>query len=703
MKKCCKDPFSPDTGIFRDQSLEPHRGEIVRRFDHCVKKKEWITGEGRLSLEDFAVYHREFGLHRLDDGWIFREWAPNATSIHIIGDMTGWKIDSRFSLERKTVDGVWEGSFPKDAFHHGNLYRLVLSWDKGRGDRLPTAATMVVQDPETLIFNAKVWEPETRHQWAYPSPNFRDSTTNSGELLIYEAHVGMAKEEGGVGTFREFETLVLPRIKTAGYTAIQFMAIQEHPYYGSFGYHVTNFFAVSSRFGTPEEFKSLVDKAHAMGLRVFMDVVHSHASSNEVEGLSRFDGSLDQFFHPGERGIHRLWDSRCFDYGKPMVLKFLLSNLRYWIEEFHIDGFRFDGVTSMLFYDHGLGRAFTSYDDYYGDSVDLDALAYLYIANLFVHTLNPECVTIAEEVSGYPGLAASEKEGGTGFNYRYAMGIPDFWIRLLKEFPDEQWPIGALWYELNSRRMEEQTISYAESHDQALVGDKTLMMHLMGEAIYSGMERTNTSVTTMRAVALHKMIRLITLATAGSGYLNFMGNEFGHPEWIDFPSVANNWSYQHARRQWSLGDNPDLMFSCLADFDRAMLKMAKANGILNTPGAELIFIHQADKVVGFKRAGLIFVFNFHPDQSFVDYHVKAPPGTFKMIMDTDAEIFGGHGRLVADQVHFTLDSTIDPTIDKNQQDQSGQNNQNGQMNQEHSRLSLYLPARTAIVLIPVNC
>lgn len=673
MKECCKDPFSPDPGIFRDNFLLPHREEILRRIDHCHQKYAWITQNGSRSLERFAVYHEVFGLHRQKNGWTFREWAPNATAIHIIGEMTQWRIDPGFSLERKTADGVWEADFPLDAFFHTALYRLVVTWKEGRGDRLPTAATRVVQDPESLIFNAQVWEPGSPYPWRHPSPAPAD-------LFIYEAHVGMGQEVCGVGTFKAFETRVLPRIKAAGYTAVQLMAIQEHPYYGSFGYHVTNFFAVSSRFGTPEAFKSLVDAAHGMGLRVFMDVVHSHASSNEVEGLSRFDGSKDQFFHPGERGIHRLWDSRCFDYGKPMVLKFLLSNLRYWIEEFHLDGFRFDGVTSMLFYDHGLSRAFTCYDDYYGNSVDLDALAYLYLANRFVHTLALDCVTIAEEVSGYPGMATPQSEGGTGFDYRYAMGIPDFWIRLLKEYRDEQWPLGVLWYELNSRREDERTISYAESHDQAMVGDKTLMMHLMGGAIYSCMERTNTSITTFRAVALHKMIRLITLATAGNGYLNFMGNEFGHPEWIDFPSVTNNWSYQHARRQWSLADNEDLMFSCLARFDRAMVKTAKAHKILNTSGAVLIFIHEADKTIGFMRAGMIFVFNFHPDKSFVDYPVKAPSGKFTMVLDTDAVEFGGHGRLRADQVHFTL--------------------KEGLSRNDNSRLSLYLPARTAMVLAP---
>lgn len=662
MKECCKGPFLSDPAIFKDSYLLPHREEITRRINYCCEKETLFTSMGRRSLLDFADYQKLFGLHRLKQGWLFREWAPGACSIHIIGDMTGWAVDPGFSLKKKGQDGIWEGSFPLEAFRHKSLFRLLISWENGEGDRIPTAATRVVQDPDSLIFNAQVWEDD--YQWHHPTPPPCD-------LFIYEAHVGMALEDGRVGTYKEFETQVLPRIKMAGYTAIQLMAVQEHPYYGSFGYHVTNFFAPSSRFGTPGELKSLVDSAHGLGIRVFMDIVHSHASSNEVEGLSRFDGTLYQFFHSGERGIHRLWDSRCFDYGKPMVVRFLLSNIRYWIEEFHMDGFRFDGVTSMLFHDHALNRAFTSYHDYYDDSVDLDALAYLFLANLLVHEISPDLVTIAEDVSGYPGIAVPRQEGGTGFDYRYAMGIPDLWIRLLKEVRDENWHLGMLWQELNSRRKEEKTISYAESHDQALVGDKSLMMHLMGENIYHAMARGNHSVETVRAVALHKMIRLVTLATAGNGYLNFMGNEFGHPEWIDFPSKTNNWSYHYARRQWSLRDNPDLLFSYLADFDMAMVLLAKTFGIINSPAPTLLFVHESDRILAFARAGLVFVFNFHPDRSFSDYPVNAPPGKYRMVLDSDSKKFGGEDRLSADQIHFTL---------------------------ENKMLSLYLPTRTGIVL-----
>jgi 1,4-alpha-glucan branching enzyme len=456
------------------------------------------------------------------------------------------------------------------------------------------------------------------------------------------------------------------------------MALQEHPYYASFGYHVANFFAPSSRFGTPEELKQLVDAAHTRGIRVFMDMVHSHAVINEVEGISKFDGTRFQFFHDGAKGYHSQWDSRCFDYGKPEVLKFLLSNLKFWIEEFKIDGFRFDGITSMLFADHGLGRAFKGYEDYYGEDVDGDALAYLYLANCLVHELKQGFITIAEDVSGYPGLAAPISTGGTGFDFRFSMGIADFWIKLLKDTPDEQWHLGNLWHELTTKRNEEKTISYAESHDQALVGDKTLMMHLMGDDIYTAMERGNNSVRTLRGVALHKMIRLITIASADSGYLNFMGNEFGHPEWVDFPSQGNNYSFHYARRQWSLKFNPNLFYSCLFEFDRQMIDLVKDQDLFCSSHLNLLHLHEANKIIAFERKNLIFVFNFHTFRSFSDYLLDAPPGEYQMVLDSDQTQFGGQDRLKRDQVHFTCFEPL----------KSGKRN----------LLSLYLPTRTAMVL-----
>ncbi len=676
MKKCLKGPSLSDPGIFNDPGLLAHKKVIQDRLARARSMEQWITNQGRCSLYDVADYHLVFGLHCTGKNWRFREWAPHATAVYIIGDMTGWKQNERFRLVKKGNDGIWEGQFDINTFCHGQHYRLRVLWPGGEGDRIPTAAVRVVQDAHTLIFNAQVWHPQLPYHW-----KDKAFTPSHEPLLIYEAHVGMAQEEGRVGTYQEFEQHILPRVANAGYNTLQLMAIQEHPYYGSFGYHVSNFFAPSSRFGTPEELKRLVDTAHGLGIRVIMDLVHSHAVKNEVEGLGCFDGTSHQFFHHGERGMHKLWDSRCFDYDKKQVIGFLLSNCRYWLEEFKMDGFRFDGVTSMLFLDHGIGRAFTTYADYYREGeVDEAALAYLFLANQIIHDISPRAISIAEEVSGYPGIAAPQTLGGTGFDYRFAMGVPDYWIRLIKEFQDENWPLGSLWYELNARREDEKSISYAESHDQALVGDQTLFMRLMGENIYHDMGGTDPDVKTFRALALHKMIRLITLATAGDGYLNFMGNEFGHPEWIDFPGAHNQWSYHYARRQWSLRDNLDLYFSRLADFDRAMINGLKSFNIPGDVRADLCHLHEDNKIIAFFRGGLLFIFNFHGSLSYTDYLIPVPPGRYGMVLDTDEKTFGGQDRLARGQVHFTTPSILPGEIDKH-------------------LLSLYLPTRTAVVLL----
>ena len=661
-----------DQLLVRDPFLKPYEAVLDRRIKK-IKHMEKRFTQGRMTLQDFASGHEYFGLHYKNNQWIFREWAPNATAIFLIGEMTDWQEKRAFSLEQINDQGVWEIRLDTGTLHHGDHYRLRMHWSGGSGDRIPAYARRVVQDPETLIFNAQVWRPAEPYQWHHPDFKRRDEP-----VFVYEAHVGMAQEEPRIGTYREFSDTIIPRIVAAGYNTLQLMAIPEHPYYGSFGYHVSSFFAASSRFGTPEELKAMIDTAHGAGLTVIMDLVHSHAVSNQVEGLSHFDGTPYQYFHDGPRGHHAAWDSRCFDYGKLQVLHFLLSNCRYWLDEYKVDGFRFDGITSMLYTHHGLGTAFTSYADYFTDEVDEDALTYLALANQLIHSIRPDAITIAEDISGMPGLAMPVSEGGWGFDYRFAMGIPDYWIKLLKDTRDDHWSMGGLWHELTNRRQEEKTISYAESHDQALVGDKTLIFRLMDADMYDHMAIDDENLTVDRGIALHKIIRLVTLATAGHGYLNFMGNEFGHPEWIDFPRQGNSWSYAHARRQWHLVDDPNLKYRFLYAFDKAMIRLVKQVNVLGHSAMRLLYEHSDDKILVFERAGLVFVFNFHPTQSYSDYHIPVKAGRYRMILDSDAQEFGGHGRLTPDQEHITLLDSSQPV---------------GQ-----STLSLYLPNRTAIVL-----
>ncbi|MBD5254638.1 MAG: 1,4-alpha-glucan-branching enzyme [Barnesiella sp.] len=660
--------------IKNDPWLDPFADAIEGRHEDAMRKERELTGP-KGSLDEFANAHNYFGLHRsADGGWTFREWAPNATAITLVGDFSDWHRMARYELHPIGSDGVWEVNLPADSLHHGDHYKLIVSWDGGEGERIPAYATRVVQDEQTAMFSAQVWDPETPYHW-----KVNDFHPDTRPLLIYECHIGMAQERKGVGTYTEFRDLILPRIAADGYNAIQIMAIQEHPYYGSFGYHVSSFYAASSRFGTPDELKSLIDRAHELGIAVIMDIVHSHAVKNEVEGLGRFDGSYNQYFYADGRREHPAWDSLCFDYGKNQVIHFLLSNCKFWLEEYRFDGFRFDGVTSMLYLNHGLGQDFNGYPDYYNGNQDLNAITYLTLANKLIHQLNPQAITIAEEMSGMPGLAVPVKDGGLGFDYRMAMGIPDYWIKTLKEKKDEDWHPTSIFWELTNRRSDEKTISYVESHDQALVGDKTIIFRLIDEKMYWHMMKDDDDMTVARGIALHKMIRLVTASTINGGYLNFMGNEFGHPEWIDFPREGNGWSYEYARRQWDLVDRKELKYQYLNNFDNAMISLIASTYNFQALPVTKLWEKDDDQILAYGRGDLVFVFNFHPFKSFSDYGILTAPGEYEPVLSTDNPDFGGYGNIDEHINHLT---------------------QHDELYSPHGVewLKLYLPARSAQVL-----
>ncbi len=655
-----------------DIYLKPYQEAIITRIESAKNKEKELSGEGR--LYEFASGHLYFGLHKTGEGWAMREWAPNATYIYLVGSFNNWEEQKKYSFQ-PVGHGVWELKLEHDDIHHGDLYALSMHWAIDTGKRIPAWANYVVQDPETHIFNARVWYPENPYQWKNDFKGLNEPP------LIYEAHIGMAGEEERVHTYNEFTEKMLPRIKANGYNTVQLMAIPEHPYYGSFGYHVTSFFAPSSRFGTPDDLKRLVDTAHEMGMAVIMDIVHSHAVRNEVEGLGKYDGTRYQFFHEGTRGEHPAWDSYLFNYGKNEVLHFLLSNLKFWLERYRFDGFRFDGVTSMLYFDHGLGKAFSSYDDYFGGNVDLEATTFLTLANLLIKQVKPKAISIAEDMSGMPGLAVPAEEGGIGFDYRMAMGVPDYWIKIIKERSDDEWPMGDIFYSLTSKRMDEKVVSYAESHDQALVGDKTIIFRLIDKEMYYSMRKDQPNMIVDRGIALHKMIRLATATTAGGAYLNFMGNEFGHPEWIDFPRPGNDWSFRHCRRIWSIAENPELKYHWLYDFDRDMIKLIRDHKLLTVSSVDLVLENNPDKVLAYHRGLFLFVYNFNPVQSYTDYGIPLGPGKYEIALSTDSGQYGGFDRVEEAFPYYTIPS--------------------GGITSQHY-LRLYLPARTALVLKKVD-
>lgn len=622
-----------------DPWLAPHKEAIARRMTRFTEEKNAILAYAK-TLPAHATGHKYAGVHfnAAANSWIVREWAPAAKEIFLIGDFNGWDRGSH-PMER-IPGGMWQLRLPAGTLQHGQRIKLhVHGADGSRRDRIPACINRVVQDTTTHDFAGQLWHPPATYAWQH---SFDPSTL--GAPRIYEAHTGIAGEEPRVHTYREFADQVLPRIAALGYNVVQLMAVQEHPYYGSFGYHVSSFFAASSRFGTPEDLKYLIDTAHGAGIAVLLDIVHSHAVKNMAEGLNDFDGSGHQYFKPGAEGDHPQWDSKCFNYGKPEVRQFLLSNVRYWLEEFRFDGFRFDGVTSMLYHSHG-DKSFESYADYFGEDADEDAILYLQLATSLAREIKPGVILVAEDMSGMPGLCRPVADGGVGFTHRLAMGIPDYWIKLLKHSRDEDWNLDEMWGTLANRRRGEATICYAESHDQALVGDKTLAFWLMDQAMYWHMGKDDPDSVVDRGMALHKMIRLVTLTLGGEGWLNFIGNEFGHPEWLDFPREGNGWSFHYCRRQWSLADHPELKYQYLSAFDHALMELAGNYHILEADPAQSLHMNHEPKVMVAERNNLIFVFNFSVATSLFDYPVKVPTGTYRVVLDTDAPEFGGHNRV----------------------------------------------------------
>ena len=648
-----------------DPILKYYEKDFDLRMKNYRSKKKQLLAPGQ-KLADFANGYLFYGFHKVENGWIYREWAPSADKLFLTGDFCGWERYA-YPME-KGENGVFtlflEGT---DTLQDGMRVLTVVQTCGRELERIPLYINRVVQEPDGS-WNGVIYDPKEEFLWE--DGDFKPEK----ELFIYECHIGMAQEDGKVGTYQEFTERILPRVKDLGYNTLQIMAIMEHPYYASFGYQVTNFFAASSRFGRPEELKNLINTAHKMGITVLLDVVHSHACTNTREGINEFDGTSYQFFHEGSRGDHPAWGTKCFNYDKNEVIHFLLSNLKYWQTEYHFDGFRFDGVTSMLYRDHGLGTAFTGYDQYFSMNTDTEAVTYLQLANEMVRQVNKNAITIAEDTSALPGLAVPISYGGIGFDYRLAMGEPDMWIRLLKETPDEYWDLNSIYYELSSRRPKEAVIGYCESHDQALVGDKTIMFRLCDQEMYWGMGVSCDNMVIDRGMALHKMIRLLTMSLGGNGYLTFMGNEFGHPEWIDFPREGNGWSYHYCRRQWSLADNRALKYQYLNLFEKDMVQMAQKSKLFKHWDKQL-FLENTHKIMVYSKGNRVFFYNFHPSNSYPGYRIPvAAAGKYKVIMSTDDYCYGGQGRIY----HQVYETKTD-----------GQNNH---------YLELYLPSRTAIVM-----
>jgi 1,4-alpha-glucan branching enzyme len=680
-----------------------YRWNILRNIRNAIDQNEG-------GLEKFSQGWKYYGFNRGEcDGkrgiW-YREWAPGAKALALVGEFNNWEPRQQ-DWAIKNEYGVWCLFMPDNpdgssAIPHRTKIKCRVETISGSWvEKIPAWIKWATQEWNEVLFNGVYWEPpevgapgevhpDKKYTFKYPRP------PRPRALRIYECHVGMSSEEPKVNSYLEFRKDMLPRIRKLGYNAIQIMAIQEHAYYGSFGYHVTNFFGASSRCGTPEELKAMIDEAHRLGMIVLMDIVHSHASKNTNDGINMFDGTDAMYFHSGARGNHWMWDSRLFNYGNWETLRFLLSNARWWMDEYKFDGYRFDGVTSMMYHHHGLSYAFTGhYDEYFGMNTDVDAVVYMMLMNNMIHDLFPNAVVIGEDVSGMPTFCRPWYEGGVGFDFRLNMAIADKWIDTMK-LNDYDWGMGDLVHTMTNRRYAEACVGYAESHDQALVGDKTIAFWLMDKEMYDYMALPGhgpSSPIIDRGIALHKMIRLITMACGGESYLNFMGNEFGHPEWIDFPRddtydpstgafvPGNGGSLEKCRRRWDLCDADFLKYKFLVAFDRAMTHLDKAFGFMSAPHQYISRKCESDKMIVIERGDLVMVFNFHPTSSYTDYKVGClNNGPYKLLLSSDEEVFGGWRNL--------------------SKETDGEHHTQGQHDNRPNSFLVYAPSRTCAVYGP---
>ncbi len=665
-------------GPLKDPALEVYVPFLQRRYRAFTAEMERIVSMFG-SLRAYANLHTFLGLHYINERngffWRWREYMPHAETLWLTTDKLNFQRHAKFRFVRK-ANGIFELEIPGDALEHGTYVEFRMTPQKENvSDRVPRAerrvpifSQWVLQDvnvPEQWC--ARIWKPDTPYHFRHPRPK------PSAFPRIYEAHVGMAQpaeEHHGksVGSYAQFMCHVLPRIKADGYTAVQLMGILEHPLYRSFGYQVSGYFAPSSRYGTPDEFKALIDAAHGLGLVIILDIPHGHAAANTEQGPARYDGS-NYFFMPELNQ----WGTPSFDFRQDMTRRFLLSNCRYWLEEYHIDGFRFDAVGNMLYLDHGLnddfshvGRCFYGKDNQPRSNVAGEL--YLNLANALIHEIYPNAITIAEEFSGMPGLTCPPETGGLGFDFRFAMGIPDYWAKCIAAPKD----MGSLWYEMTNHRPYDRTISYVECHDQSINGEDSMIWRLLHDDMYQYMAVGTDTWNVSRGLAFYRLMRLLTLTTADAGYLNFMGCEFGHPEWLD--------AEEHAHRQWRLADDTQLKYAALAQWDKAQLLGLVQRFLADFQQHPLFrFIHEDKRLLAFERGRLLVVVNMHETQAQNDLIFAVTPGKYVEILSSDETAFAGHGNLHVThppQEHFTS-----PLPYRNEGD-----------------IQLYLPPMVALVL-----
>ena len=583
------------------------------------------------------------------EGWLFRVWAPQVSSVHVVGDFNGWDPKAT-PLTRAANSDIWETFVP--GLEQGSLYKYVIETDAGE----------LLWKADPFGFYAETCPGTASKLWDLGGYTWKDTTwlnrraerdIMKSPLNIYEVHLGSWKRHGNEpqgepredgtwpgpgdpfpaqrGTYYTYDDLsdeLVAYVKKMGYTHIEVMPLSEHPFDGSWGYQATGYFAVTSRYGTPQQLMHFVDACHKAGIGVILDWVPGGFCAN-AEGLATFNGRM--LF---EREIHPNWGTHKFDFSRPEVRSFLVSNALFWIEQFHVDGIRMDGVSSMLYLNFGVGNPADKKFNKYGTEEDLDASAFIRQVNCAVGKEFPDVMMIAEESTAWPLVTYPAEDGGLGFHLKWDMGWMNDTLHYMQcDFPWRPGNHNLLTFSIMYAFSENFILPL--SHDEVVNGKCSLIGRMPGDdwRRFAG----------LRTLAFYQM-------THPGAKLTFMGDEIGQQiEWRYYESI-----------EWFLAKDFDATHGAQQRFIEALNHFyTKQRGLWQNAyteqGFEWIDANNSEQsIVSFVRHGdkpaddLLILINFDP-ASYETYRVGTPrEGDWELVFNTDEPTFGGSGFPVVD-------------------------------------------------------
>ncbi len=604
----------------------------------ATKKKDVIHGVSLLTDHDIYLFkegnhfrlYDKLGSHLLNvdgvDGALFAVWAPNAARVSVIGDFNGWNSDTHQLSQRLDGSGIWEGFIP--GITHGALYKyfIVSRHHHHRGEKGDPFAFSWEVPPRTA---SVVWD--LGYEWS-DQPWMRDRHARNSlqsPFSVYELHIGswrrVPEQNNRSLTYRELADYLPEYLKDSGFTHVEFMPVMEHPFYGSWGYQITGFFAPTSRYGTPQDFMHLVDRLHQAGVGVILDWVPSHFPS-DAHGLVYFDGTHLYEHEDPKKGFHPEWTSHIFNYGRYEVRNFLISSALFWLDKYHADGIRIDAVASMLYLDYARKEG-EWIPNQYGGRENIDAIDFLRSLNREVYRAFPDVQTIAEESTAWPMVSRPAHVGGLGFGMKWNMGWMHDTLDYFTKDPvfrkyHHNCITFSIWYAFYENFM------LPLSHDEVVYGKGALTGKMPG----SGLQK----MANLRLLFGYQF-------THPGKKLLFMGGEIGQwAEWYHESSIE--WHLFQFKAHYGL-------WQWVRDLNRVYRSEPALYELdFDNAGFEWVdFSDQEASVISYLRKGrsnretVLVVCNFTP-VARMNYRVGVPEGGFwREILNSDAQEYGGDG------------------------------------------------------------